>query len=180
MKTSRIVGLVVVVLVVVPIAALVYTFGVQRSYSRLNRGDYNSYLWLNGELVTTPMTDWSFIDSIREIQVRTRTSYLIPHTINTDVARVGGQVYLYSIYTNPDRFPEEMFWHRNVVRDPRVRMKIGDRLFDMRVYHLTDPSQVKVVRQAFIIKYYSDLPPDKERPPDRGVFFRIEQATAGS
>jgi hypothetical protein len=181
MKTLKIVSLVVVGLVVVVIAALVFTFGVQRSYSRLNRGDYNHYFWLGGEHVTTPVTDWSFIDSIREIQVRTRTPYLLPHTIHTDVVQVGGKVYLYSIYTDPDRFPEEMVWHRNVVRDPRVRIKIGDRLFDMRIIHLTDPSEMQVARQAFIAKYYSDLPPDREPPPVRhGVFFRVEQVVASS
>ena len=32
-------------------------------------------LWLTGELVTTPVTDWSFTETIEEIFVETRTWY---------------------------------------------------------------------------------------------------------
>lgn len=54
------------------------------------------------------------------------------------------------------------------VRDPYIRVKIGDRIFPMRAYPLTDPNQVAVVRQAFLNKYadarqLADLP-EAQRP----------------
>jgi hypothetical protein len=40
-------------------------------------------LWLKGNLVTTPVTDWSFTDNFETVQVQTNTSYLIPHSVTT-------------------------------------------------------------------------------------------------
>jgi len=48
-------------------------------------------------------------------------------------------LYLFSAYYQGGVFPEERGWNRNVMRDPRVRLKIGDRLFDQTVSHVTDP-----------------------------------------
>ena len=191
MKTSRIVGLVIVAIVVVTIAALAFTpIGDRRNIRRLQGGDFSSYFWLTGELVTTPITDWSFADSADVIKVRTRTPYLIPHTQNTYIARIDQQVYIFSDYFAPrpgqpdmrDRFPEERFWNRNVLRDPRVRLKIGDKLVDMRAYYLTDPTEIEAVRQAYMRKY-PQIKREQESPPERRPrmhIFRTEQAIAGN
>lgn len=191
MKRWKIGGLVVAVIVVIGIAVVAFTpVGDRRNYRRLSGGDFNSYFWLSGELITTPVTDWSFADSVEVIQVRTRTPYLIPHTTNTFIARAGGQVYIFSDYFPPrpgqpdmrDRFPEERFWNRNVLRDPRVRLKIGDKLVDMRAYYLTDPAEVEIARQAFISKY-ANVKREQELQPARRPrmhIFRTEQALAGS
>ncbi len=45
--------------------------------------DRSPGLWLKGELVTTPVTDWSFTDQFEEINVETRTWYFIPHSVTT-------------------------------------------------------------------------------------------------
>ena len=38
-------------------------------------------LWLKGELVSTPVTDWSFTDKIPLIQIQTNSPYLLPHSV---------------------------------------------------------------------------------------------------
>ena len=180
MKRSRIVSLLILVVVVV---ALALNYGsLRRSFVGLNRGDFG--LWLAGDLVTTPVTDWSFTDAVPTIQIETRTWYLIPHFVRTYIARNDAQLYLFSEYFAPepgqpdlrDRFPEVRFWNRMVVRDPRIRVKIGNRLFQMRAYPLTDPSGMAVARQAFLSKYADvrkqQALPESQRP--RLYFFRLE------
>lgn len=149
---------------------------------RMRRGEIG--FWLTGDVVKTPVADWSFVDSIRNIQVQTHTPYLLPHVLTTDIARVGQQLYLFSEYFPPrpgqrdtrKDFPQARFWNRMVVRDPRIRLKMGNQLFDMRAYPLTDPAQVEVVRQAFLSKYDDvqrrDAAPESRRPAL--YFFRLE------
>jgi hypothetical protein len=193
MKAWRIAGLVIVIVVVL---ALVLNVAIVRSspsvpanYNslrnnlvRMYRGDLG--FWLTGDPVTAPVTDWSFTDAIPNIQIETRTWYLLPHVVRTDIARVDSQLYLFSEYFAPrpgqrdyrDDFPSARFWNRMVVRDPNIRVKIGDRLFHMRAYPLTDPAQVTVVRQAFLSKY-ADIRKEQEAPESRRsklYFFRLE------
>jgi len=193
MRTSRIVVLVILIVVAL---ALALDFAI-RSSSRANspngvslrqtftglyRGDLG--FWLTGEPVTTPVTDWSFTDSVPTVQIQTRTWYFVPHFVRTFIARNDEQLYLFSEYFAPapgqpdlrDHFPEARFWNRMVARDPRIRVKIGDRLFNMRAYPLTDASQIATARQAFLSKYPSvreqEALPESRRP--RLHFFRLE------
>src|ERR1700677_845911 len=53
-------------------------------------------LWLSGELVTTPVTDWSFATQYRTDKVQTRTWYMIPHSVTTGFIVYNGQLYLTS------------------------------------------------------------------------------------
>jgi hypothetical protein len=38
-------------------------------------------LWLSGNLITTPVADWSFANNYPTIEVQTKTWYLIPHSV---------------------------------------------------------------------------------------------------
>ncbi len=132
-------------------------------------GDGPPGLWLGGELVTTPVTDWSFTDEFQEIYLETQTWYLIPHSVTIWCATHNGQLYLFSIYSEGrDEFPEGRSWNRNVVRDPRVRLKIGNQLFEQRTILVTDSAEKEAVLQAFARKYtrVKELleKPESERP----------------
>jgi hypothetical protein len=191
-KRSRIAGLVVLILIFV---VLGLNFAITRSspsvpansndlrnaVSGLYRG--NVGFWLTGDVVETPVTDWSFTDPIPTIQIETRTWYLLPHVVRTYIARDDSQLYLFSEYFAPepgrtdyrDDFPKARFWNRMVVRDPRIRVKIGNQLFQMRAYPLSDPDQVAVARQAFLNKY-PDVTRGQEVPESRRpklYFFRL-------
>ena len=93
-------------------------------------------------------------------------------------------MFLFSEYFAPkpgqpdhrDEFPNARFWNRMVVREPHIRVKIGNRLFPMRAYPLKDPGQVAVAREAFLSKY-PDVRQREELPEDRRAklyFFRLE------
>lgn len=198
-KRSRIIGLIILTVVVLLLAL---NFAIERSspsvpanYNslrnslvRMYRGDLG--FWLSGDPVTTPISDWSFTDAIPTVQIETRTWYLLPHFVRTDIARNDAHLYLFSEYFAPrpgqpdhrDEFPSARFWNRMVVRDPRIRVKIGNQVFEMRAYPLTDPSEVAVAREAFLNKY-ADVRKEQESPESRRsklYFFRLEPGWNGS
>ena len=85
--------------------------------------DMRPVLWLTGELVTVYC------------------------------AQYNGDFYLFSAYYGGGNFPDMRGWNQNVMRDPRVRLKIGDRLFDQTLRYVDDESIRKPVHQAFADKY---------------------------
>ena len=50
--------------------------------------------WLRGNLVTTPVADWSFTDNIRTVKLQTNTWYLIPHSVTIWCIAYNGQLYV--------------------------------------------------------------------------------------
>src|SRR6516225_9490670 len=87
-------------------------------------------LWLSGTVVTTPVADWSFADKYPTLEIQTRTRYLLPHSVTTSCMTYSGQLYVGSIYGPEIQYPHSRSWNENVARDPHVRIKIGNRLYD--------------------------------------------------
>jgi hypothetical protein len=133
-------------------------------------------LWLSGEVVAEPITDWSFTNDVREIFVETHTWYGIPHSVTTVVVAHNGTLYVPSVYMEGGTFPEARAWNRNVVRDPRVRLKIGERLFERKAVLVEDPAEWNAVLAAFAAKmpFWQELAnkPEGERPTI--VFLRMD------
>jgi hypothetical protein len=130
-------------------------------------------LWLSGELGAGPVRDWSFSDAIEEISVETRTWYGIPHSVTIWGATQGGRFYLPSLYYYDEEFPNARFWNRNVVRDPRVRVKIGDRLFDGTAELVSDEGEWNRAAEAFRRKYPAFEEYARE-PGAKWIFLRFE------
>jgi hypothetical protein len=133
-------------------------------------------LWLSGEAETTPVTDWSFTDEQREIFLETRTWYGFRHSVTVVCAVHDGALYVPSLYYDGGEFPEKRHWHRNVARDPRVRLGIGDRLYERRAVLVTDPAEWNQVFAAFAQKmpFWKELAdkPESERP--KLIFMRMD------
>ena len=110
-------------------------------------------LWLTGEVVTAPVTDWSFTDRYPTIYVQTRSRYLLPHSVTITCVAHDGQLYLTSIFREGATFPRGKRWTSNVMRDPRVRLKIGDRVFDRTVSLVTGPAERRAVLESKAKKY---------------------------
>ena len=98
-------------------------------------------LWLSGDVVTTPVTDWSFASQYKTDKVQTRTPYLIPHSVTTGHIVYNGQLYLTSNFAAGVPFPDGKSWVKNVMRDPQVRLKFGNNLYDCVLSHVTDPDE---------------------------------------
>lgn len=106
-------------------------------------------LWLTGNLVTTPVTDWSFTDKVPNIELQTESWYLLPHSVTINCLSYNGQFYVSSVYPKGTA----RSWDDNVMRDPHVRIKIGDNLYDRSLVPVTDPAEKAGVLGAREKKY---------------------------
>jgi hypothetical protein len=110
-------------------------------------------LWLKGNVVTTPVTDWSFVDQYQTVKVQTRDRLWLPHSITTYCVTYNGQLYLTSVYQAGLQYPHGRHWNENVARDPHVRIKIGDNLYDRTLVYITDPAERAAVIKNKAKKY---------------------------
>jgi hypothetical protein len=111
-------------------------------------------LWLTGHVVSTPVTDWSFSDQIYRVQIQTRTRYLLPHSVTVTCTAVDGKLYLTSAMQKGVEYPNGAAWHRDLARDPRFLIKMGDNLYPVKMaYHVTDLVEDAAVDAAKIKKY---------------------------
>ena len=115
--------------------------------------DQRPGLWLPGDLIEEPVTDWSFTDDHEEIYVQTNTIYGIPHSVTTYSTDYNGDYYLFSAYYGGGNFPEDRGWNRNVMRDPRVRIKIGEGLYDRSLNYVDDEILRVAVHNELELKY---------------------------
>jgi hypothetical protein len=146
MKTvSKIVGVVVIVLLLV-LLVLRFT-GFSPIGNAPGPGNYPG-LWLRGNVVTTPVADWSFATQYETDQLQTRTWYVVPHSVTTGFVVYNGQLYLTSIFGAGVPFPQGKSWVANVMRDPHVRVKLGSNLYDCFLSLVTDPNEGAAVLAA--------------------------------
>ena len=115
--------------------------------------DTSPGLWINGNILSEPVTDWSFTNEIDEIFVETRTSYLVPHSVTTYCGVYEGRFYLFSAYYNGGEFPYARRWNQNVIRDPRVKLKIGGDIYQQNLSFIGDESIKAPIHNAFVNKY---------------------------
>ena len=139
-------------------------------------------LWLSGSEVAEAVTDWSFSDAHDEVFVETRSWYLIPHSVTTVCAAVGDRLYVPSLYLEGGSFPDARRWNRNIVRDPRVRIQIGEKIYPRQAALVTDQTERNEVLGAFAAKYpfWGELAnrPADERPAM--AFVRMDARWTGS
>src|SRR5580692_5545125 len=118
-------------------------------------------LWLKGDPVTTPVTDWSFTDKIPEIKIQTQTPYLLPHSVTIWCAVYNGNLYVTS--------GRGRLWVEDAIRDPHVRLKIADQLYDRNLSVVNDPAEKAAVLEAKGKKY----PQWKVPSVDTATVFRV-------
>jgi hypothetical protein len=115
----------------------------------LNPHDGIPGLWLTGDLVTTPVTDWSFTDQVPTIKLQTQSRFLLPHSVTINCVAYNGQLYVTSTYSAGS----PRIWNVNVMRDPHVRIKIGDKLYDRTLFVVTDQAERQGLLEAKAKKY---------------------------
>src|SRR5580704_17329563 len=148
------VGFALIVAIVGVTLITLHTTGLEPEYLDLNQLRAHHMiarpgLWLKGEVVTTPVTDWSFVDkvehpgrSLNTVLVETRTPYFTPHSVRTIPTVRNGQLYIRSHQDRMDvEFPNDKSWTSSVGRDPRVRIKIGDKLYEATMVLVADRAQ---------------------------------------
>ena len=108
-------------------------------------------LWLAGEVVREPVTNWDWVyevnDPIRKnsIMLETRTWYGIPHSVTINPTARGDKLYIGGSeqdFRLEKEFPDSKRWWANIERDPRVRMKIDGKIYEMTVALIADRAEV--------------------------------------
>jgi hypothetical protein len=118
-------------------------------------------LWLKGDLVATPVTDWSFTDKVQTIKIQTQSPIFLPYSVSAYCAVYNGSLYVTSYRGRR--------WVEDIVRDPHVRLKIGNQLFD-RTFSLIDDSDQK----AAVLKAKGRKYPHWTVPPvSTATVFRV-------
>jgi hypothetical protein len=137
----------------------------------LNPHDRYPGLWLTGEVVTTPVADWSFTGQYPLVAIQTREWFLPPlaHSVNTAFVVVNNKMYIPSIYPAGVEFPDARHWNKNVDRDPHVRLKFGNQLFDRTMVRVTDGPE-----RAALVKLWTTRVPDLGSPGLHLNLFRVE------
>jgi hypothetical protein len=157
LKVAKIAVISVVAVIVVALITLRFT-GLEPQYLDLQQLRAHNMiarpgLWLKGQIVSTPVTDWSFVkdqkhpgESLNTILVETRTPYFIPHSVRVMPEVIDGQLYIRSHQSRMDKkFPYDKSWTADVSRDPRVRLKIGGKLYRATVVLVADRAQAMQV-----------------------------------
>ena len=111
--------------------------------------------WLSGETVESLPDDWSFTSDYQEIFVETHPWYGVPFSVTTVVAPHGGKLYVPSIYSEEAPFPGTKYWNKVLAENPDVRLKIGERLYELRATHVQDVVEYRAGLAALAEKYDS-------------------------
>jgi hypothetical protein len=108
-------------------------------------------LWLTGEVVREPVANWDWINKVNDpirkntIMLETRTWYGIPHSVTIGLTARGDKLYIRGSEQGSrlqKKFPYSKAYWANIMRDPRVRMKIGGKIYEMTVVLITDRAEV--------------------------------------
>lgn len=112
-------------------------------------------LWLTGEVVREPVANWDWVNEYSDAfaenssELETRTWYGIPHSVTVLLVPRGEELYLMSsaqTFRLGEEFPNGKAWWKNVERDPRVRLKIGEKIYEMTVVLVQDRDEVTRLR----------------------------------
>lgn len=99
---------------------------------------------LDGAAASAP-ADWRFTDAVSTIQVETRPEE--PYSVTTWCFTDGAGLYV------PSRGAAEKPWVQHVGRDPRVRLRIEDRVYEMTATRVTDEAELRRLIPLLRAKY---------------------------
>ncbi len=125
---------------------------------------------LSGPVATGAVDDWDFTSAVDHAQLETNPSD--PHSVNTWCAGVDGALYVPTSMILGPTDPSERTWTAHVADDPRVRIRLGDTIYERRAVRVEDPAELDAARAALEAKYELD---PAERDPDRTIWiYRLD------
>jgi hypothetical protein len=125
---------------------------------------------LSGELGPRHVEDWSFAADEERAQLETRPEN--PYSVNTWFVALGPSLYLVTSPIAGPTDPAERGWVANVLKDPRVRIRLGDQIYERVANRLKDASESAKALEALEAKYDIDT---TEQDPEREIWvFRLD------
>ena len=116
---------------------------------------------LSGSVRPVP-SDWSFSDAIETIQLETRPSD--PYSVNLWGIGIGENFYLAA-------GSSESRWASYISDDPRVRLRLGDDLYELQATRTKDPAELDAFLAALKRKYDHEPEADER---EEATLFRLE------
>ncbi len=113
----------------------------------IDPSDQRPGLGLSGEVHQQEVEDWSFTSNANEIFIETVTPYWIPHSVTAWCVTVGDELYVAADDA------DKKSWVANVARDPNVRLKIGDKVYEQKLVPVTDAATIASIDSGFARKY---------------------------
>ncbi|MEZ5561255.1 MAG: hypothetical protein R3E86_22280 [Pseudomonadales bacterium] len=101
--------------------------------------------WLLGETVDAPVTDWTFANEVPLCQIQVRRG-LLPHSINLNCMASQGRLYLSCASC------EGKTWSTAALADPDARLRLGQRVYPVRLTRVLDPAELDEAWHARAVK----------------------------
>ena len=111
-----------------------------------------------GDADAGPVADWSFTDAHMLIGIETRGRWF-RHSVTILCVAADGTLYVMARHAPTKR------WVRDVGADPRVRLRIGDRLYEGRAVRILEGAEADAVARAFLRKYVGIEAPEARALP---------------
>ncbi|MCR9094428.1 MAG: hypothetical protein NXI30_09435 [bacterium] len=126
---------------------------------------------LDGEVGPAVVADWSFADAVENAQLETRPGD--PHSVNTWWGAVGGKLYVPTSMILGPKDPTGRSWVAHVSDDDRVRIRLGDQVFERRALRLPyGGAEYETARRAIEARYDIAV---ADRDPERTVWvYRLD------
>ncbi len=111
-------------------------------------------LWLSGEVVKEPIDNWDWVLDVslpergNTIMLETQTWYGIPYSVTILPTPRGDKMYIGGSARDARLarvFPDYKQWWANVENDPRVRLKIDGKIYEMTAALVHDPVELAEV-----------------------------------
>lgn len=125
---------------------------------------------LKGEIGAADTTNWSFAADVENAQLETRPAD--PHSVNCWFAAVGENLYVPTSMIRGPKEPALRSWVAHVAEDPRVRIRLGNSVFDRVAVRVEQGREFDQARLALEAKYEIAA---ADRDPARVIWiYRLE------
>jgi hypothetical protein len=141
------------------------------SITGLDPNQRRAGLWLKGDVETFP-ADWAFADKYQTLLVETHPWYGIAHSVTIYFVTDQGNLYLHASYAPGGKWPDGKTWTAYLAQNPKVRVKLGNEVFDGKIAPVTDPAVFNACHEAFRKRYPQSPYSADRRIPDQ-QFLRV-------
>ena len=115
--------------------------------------------------------DWGFVDAYERCQLEVRPA--APHSINASCYTHAGSLFVGSLKGDVKR------WPTYVAEDPRARVRIGGRVFELRAVEVTDPDARLAIARSRALHRGDEPGPDFAVADDYRIW-RLESRGSAS
>ena len=127
-------------------AACIFSIALSLACS-IDPSDERPGFGLSGEVNQQPVQDWSFTSDTKEVFIETATPYVIPHSVTIWCVTLDNQLYVGAWEADTKH------WVANVRRDPNVRLKIGDKIYEQSLEPIADTATIAKLDEIYARKY---------------------------